>query len=143
MLAHLLSYILVSHCSFIFIGLKSDKDGNLFISLMAFEFFFLFRTTPRLGVESEVQLPAYATARAKRAPSHIFFLYHSSQQHRILNPLNKTTDQTCNFMIPSQIRFCCTTMGTPKKIFFGNVAFQTHFCPLSCLFDTGLYPYIF
>ena len=40
-------------------------------------------------------------------------LCHSSQQHRILNPLNEARDQTHNFMVPSWIHFCCTTMGTP------------------------------
>ena len=45
---------------------------------------------PRLGVESELQLPAYATATAIPDPSHICDLHHSSQQHCILNPLSKT-----------------------------------------------------
>ena len=43
---------------------------------------------PRLGVESELQLLACATATATRNPSCICNLYHSSQQHRILNPLS-------------------------------------------------------
>ena len=33
-------------------------------------------------------------------------LYHSSQQHWILNPLSKARDQTCILMDTSQIRFC-------------------------------------
>ena len=40
-------------------------------------------------------------------------LYHSSRQRWILNPLGKARDQTRNLMVPSQICFCCTTMGTP------------------------------
>ena len=48
---------------------------------------------PRLGVESELQLPAYATATAKWDPSHIWDLRRSSQQHQILTPLNKARDQ--------------------------------------------------
>ena len=50
---------------------------------------------PRLGVQSELQLLAYARATAMQDPSHICSLYHSSQQHRILNPLSKARDQTC------------------------------------------------
>ena len=40
---------------------------------------------PRLGVESELQLPAYGTATATQDP-------HSSQQRWILNPLSKAKD---------------------------------------------------
>jgi len=47
---------------------------------------------PRLEVESELQLLAYATATATPDPSHVCDLYHSSQQHRILNPLSETRD---------------------------------------------------
>ena len=61
-------------------------------------FFFFFRTTlaaygsmevPRLGVESELQLPAYVTATATRDPSLICDLHHSSWHCWILNPLSK------------------------------------------------------
>ena len=41
----------------------------------------------RLGVDSELQLLAYATATATSDPSHICDLHHSSQQCHILNPL--------------------------------------------------------
>ena len=47
---------------------------------------------PRLGVESELQLPAIATATSD--PSHICDLQCSSWQHRILNPLSEARDQT-------------------------------------------------
>ena len=49
---------------------------------------------PRLGVESELQLPAYATATAMPDPSHIFNLHHTSRQCHILNPLIEAGDQT-------------------------------------------------
>ena len=39
---------------------------------------------PRLGIESELHLPACTTATAMRDPSHICDLHHSSRQHRIL-----------------------------------------------------------
>ena len=67
--------------------------------LFLFLFFFLSFLWPhpqhmevhRLGVKSELQLPAYATATAIRALSCICNLYHSSRKHQILNPLGKVT----------------------------------------------------
>ena len=44
---------------------------------------------PRLGVESELQLPAYARATATQDPSRICKLHYSSWQRRILNPLSE------------------------------------------------------
>ena len=72
---------------------------------------------PRQGVKSELQPPAYttATATATQDPSRVGDLHHSSR--RILNLLSKARDRTCNFMIPSQIRFCCATTGTLKSVF--------------------------
>ena len=69
---------------------------------------------PRLGVKTELLLPAYATATATPNPSHVFDLHHSSQQRQILNPLNKARVQTHNLMVPSQIRFYCAKTGTPQ-----------------------------
>ena len=51
---------------------------------------------PRLGVEPELQLPAYATATPD--PSCICDLHHSSWQHWILNPLSVARDRTCILM---------------------------------------------
>ena len=73
---------------------------------------------PRLGVQSELQLLAYATTTAMADPSLICDLHHSSQQRWILHPLSKARDQTCNLMVPSRIRFCCTTMGIPRLSIF-------------------------
>ena len=52
---------------------------------------------PRLGVQSELQLLAYATATAKQDP----------------NPLSEARDQTHDLMMPSGICFSCAIMGTP------------------------------
>ena len=61
----------------------------------------------RLGVGSELQLVAYATATATWNPSLICNLYHSSQQHQIPDPLSKARDRTC---IPGiLVRFISTT----------------------------------
>ena len=67
---------------------------------------------PRLGVESELQLPAYITATAMPDPSHDCDLHHSSRQRQIPDLLSKAWDQTHILMDSSQIPFCCATMGT-------------------------------
>ena len=59
---------------------------------------------PRLGVDSELQLPAYATAIAMQDLSCICDLHHSSRQHWILNPLSKARDRTLILMDASQVR---------------------------------------
>ena len=46
----------------------------------------------RLGIELELQLPAYATAIAAQDLSYVCKLYHSSQQHQILKPLSNPRD---------------------------------------------------
>ena len=82
---------------------------------------------PKLGVESELLLPAYAWAIAMPNPgcvSHVCDLYHSSWKLWILNPLIEARDWTRNLMVPSWIRFCCTTRGTPiiiLKLIFTSV----------------------
>ena len=68
---------------------------------------------PRLGVKSELQLPAYTTATATSDPSHVWDLPHSLWQCQIPNPLSEAGDRTHNLMIPSWIRFCCAMMRTP------------------------------
>ena len=68
---------------------------------------------PRLGVESELQLPAYTIATAISDPSHVCDLHHTPQQHQILNSLSEARDRTCNLIVPSGICFCCAMIGTP------------------------------
>ena len=58
----------------------------------------------RLGVQSELQLPAYTTVAATQDPSRICDLHYSSWQHRILNPLSEDGDRTRILKDPSQIR---------------------------------------
>ena len=55
---------------------------------------------PRLGVESELQLLACATATAMPDLSHVCNLHYSSRQCLILNPLSKAGDQSCILMDP-------------------------------------------
>ena len=89
----------------------------VFFVLFCFVFCFLgphlrHMEVPRLRVKLEVQLPAYTTATPD--PSRICDLHHSLRQHRILNLLIEARDQIHNLMIPSWIRFCFATTGTPR-----------------------------
>ena len=59
---------------------------------------------PRLGVESELQLPATAIATAAPDPSRVCDPYCSSRQHQILNPLSEARDRTHILMEPSRVR---------------------------------------
>ena len=68
---------------------------------------------PRLGVESELLLLAYARATAMPDPSRVCDLHHSSWPCRILNPLSRVRDRNLNLMVPIQICFSWATMGTP------------------------------
>ena len=64
---------------------------------------------PRLGVESRLQLVAYATATEVRDLSHVCSLPHSSQQCQVPDPLSKARDGARILMDTSRIRFCCAT----------------------------------
>jgi len=71
---------------------------------------------PRLGVESELQLPAYTIATAMRDLSHVCDLHHSSWKSHIPDPLSEIRDQTCILMGTSWICFHCATTG-PSCLF--------------------------
>ena len=78
----------------------------LFIYYFFLFFFFPFlgplpwhMEVPRLGVETELQLPAYARATTMQDLSRVCDLHLSS----ILNSLSKARDWTCNPMVPSWI----------------------------------------
>ena len=73
----------------------------------------------RLGVQSELHLPAYATATATPDLSCIFDLRYSLWQHWILNTLIEARDQTCVLLDTSRILNLGATMGTPHRAFKG------------------------
>ena len=68
---------------------------------------------PRLGVESELQSPAYTIATVTWDQSHICGLHHSSQQYQILN---QRINGTCILMDTSQMRYHCATTGIPTYV---------------------------
>ena len=65
---------------------------------------------PRLGIKSELQLPAYATATATATatpdPSLICNLHYSSQQHWIPNPLSEARNLTHILMDTNWVHYC-------------------------------------
>ena len=71
---------------------------------------------PRLGVELELQLLAYATATAMPDPSRVCDLHHSLKQCQTLDPLIEARNRTHILMDTSRVHFCCATMGSPNKM---------------------------
>ena len=59
---------------------------------------------PRIGAESEMQLPAYTTATATQYLSYVCDLHRISRQCWILNPLSEARDATHILMDPSQVQ---------------------------------------
>ena len=68
---------------------------------------------PSLGVEWELQLPAYTTATARHDRSHVCDIHYTTA-HSLLSDAR---NGTYIFTDTSQTRFCCATMGTPIKTF--------------------------
>ena len=84
--------------------------------LLDFFFFLVFlglcpwqMEVPKLGVEMELPLLAYATATAMPDPSLICDQHHSSWQQWILNPTSEARDWTHILMVC----YCWATVRTP------------------------------
>ena len=110
---------------------KDANDRMIQITVTIKRFFFFLGLhprqhleVPRLGVKSELQLLAYATATAMQDTNRVCDLHHSSWQcqilnplskarDQILNPLSKARDQICVLMGTSWVCYCWATMGTP------------------------------
>ena len=111
---------------------------NLLKALFFFFFFFLglhlrHMEVPKLRVQLELWLPAYATTTAMPDPSHVCDLHQSSWQRWTLNPLSEARGRTRNLMVPSWICFCCATMGTPlllplRYVDVGRQGWIWYFC---------------
>ena len=76
----------------------------------------------RVGVKSELQLPAYATDTATQDLSRIFDLHRSSQQSQILNPLSKGKVRIRVLMDASWIHHWWAMTGTPWGKFLKRAA---------------------
>ena len=78
----------------------------LFVCFCLFAF---SRATPTACGGSQVRgligtaAASLCQSHTMRDPSRVCDLHHRSWQHRILNPLRKARDRTCNLMVPSQI----------------------------------------
>ena len=68
---------------------------------------------PRLGVESELQLPAYTTATEIQDLSCVWDLHQSSWQRQILNPLSEARDQPSSSWILVGFITLWAMAGTP------------------------------
>ena len=82
------------------------------------QYIHIYMEVPRLGVESELWLLAYATARAMSDWSRVSDLHHSSKQCQILNPLSKAKDRTCVLMDTSWVRYPLSHNGNSQKASF-------------------------
>ena len=71
----------------------------------------------RLGVKSELQLPAYTTATTMQSRSCICNLHHSSRQCQILDLLNEARDWTLILLDTSWIHYHWSMTVTPHLIF--------------------------
>ena len=73
---------------------------------------------PRLGVKSELQLPAYTTATATPDPSQaVCDVHHSSQQHWVLNPLSEARDRTHILMDAIRVHYLLSHNGNSSDAF--------------------------
>ena len=77
---------------------------------------------PRLGIESELQPPAYTIATPDL--SHICSLHHSSWQHQILNPLSEARGQTQIFMDTSQVLNPLSHSGNSKETLLMRLSYK-------------------
>ena len=89
-----------------------DYTAKCVFFLFHFVLFLLYRAAPAAygGSQARGQIGAIAASlhhshsNARSEPHLNFHLYHSSWQHRILNPLSEARDRTQNLMVPSWIR---------------------------------------
>ena len=94
-------------------------SGSVIATLLLFFFFraaLQHMEVPRLGIESKLWPPVYATATATATwdPSPACDLHHSSWQCQILHPLSEAGDQSHILMDARRVRYRCATIGTPR-----------------------------
>ena len=81
----------------------------------------------RLGVELELELPAYTTATATQDPSSTCDPHHSSRQRQILNPMSEARYRTRNLMVPGWICFHSAMTKPPLKPICNLIGIQNIF----------------
>ena len=86
-------------------AMDSDYMDSFFVCFCCLGLHQLHMEDPRLGVRSELQLTAYATATGTWNLSRIYDLHRSSQQCRIPYPLGEVRDRTCIFMDTSRVHY--------------------------------------
>ena len=98
---------------------------------------------PRLGVQSELQLPAFATPQQLWDPSLICDLHHSLWQCQNPEPLNEARDLTHTLMDSSWIHYGCTMKGAPSYILVSSkVLFNINLLFVLSLFGLVMTVYI-
>ena len=92
---------------------------------------------PRLGITSELQLPACTIATAILDLSHICNLHHNSRQCQILNPLSKARGRSHILMNPCQVHYHWAMMETPLLDFHisRRIGFGCMFLNFKCIFS--------
>ena len=90
--------------------------------------FIYFRAAPAAHKGSQARGQIRATAAGLHhshsnleSEPHLWPIYHSSWQWRILNPLSEARDRICNLMVLSRIHFRYATMGTLQITTFNRV----------------------
>ena len=119
----------------------SEVQRSFQVVLFFAFFFFLFgphlrhmEVPKRLGVELELQLPAYATATAMPDLSHICDPHQSLWQHRILNPVSKARVQT--FLLMDTVSGFLTYWATGNsKLLYLNYLHSLIYYPVEILFQ--------
>ena len=110
------------------------KDKRKKVTILPPPFFFRAHLwhmdVPGLGVEPELQLPAYATATATLDLGRICDLHCSLSQSQILNPLGKARDGICILMD--------TMAGVNLLSHNGNVPLFFFFFLLDCFLSVDL-----
>ena len=113
--------------------LDGNKPSVKTRSILTYLDFFLFlgphpwhMAVPRLGVTSELQVPAYTTATAISDLSHICNLYHSSQHTRSPPGIKPGSSR-----MPVRFISAAATMGTPNLTYFCTFPYRLVYFQMS------------
>ena len=80
-----------------------------------FFFFFFWLARGQIGDSAASLHHSHSNMGSKPHASATYTTAHGNTSSLIL--WGKARDCTCNFMVPSRIRFCCAMMGTPAFLF--------------------------